>query len=213
MIEELKYRLKFLYFSEIIIVICILIYLISEVTRFSTGESFPLTWFSNTNYILINSEVYRLFTSVFTHVNLIHLLFNMFSLYQVGRLFEQIWGGRKFLIVYVVGGLGGSIFGILNSISGYFTAETSLSNYILSNPIYLSVGASGAIFALLGYIFLKKLRERDTIMSDNAVLNIDLKSLGIIILLNLYLGFTSSNIDNAAHIGGLLTGVLLAIFL
>jgi rhomboid protease GluP len=138
---------------------------------------------------LINEgEYYRLFTAMFLHGGLVHISFNMYALKAVGPLIEDIYGKMKFTVIYVLGGLVSTLF-----------------SYLLSPGI--SVGASGAIFALLGstLVFAFKMRR--------AIRKGFLSSIIQVIAINLILGFTVSNIDNYGHIGGLIGGILISLIL
>ena len=131
-------------------------------------------------------EYFRLITSAFLHIGVWHLLCNMYSLYVIGTQLENFFGKVRFLIIY----FGSAIFGNLMSCL-FFDG--------------VSAGASGAIFGLLGALLYFGYHYR-------VYLGTALKSQIIpIIVLNLILGFSMENIDNAAHIGGLVGGVLLAI--
>ena len=134
-------------------------------------------------------EYWRLITSAFLHIGLVHLLCNMYSLYIIGPQLESFFGRTKYIIIY----LGGAIIGNL------------LANTITPNAI--GAGASGAIFALLGALLYFGYHYR-------VYLGGVIKSQIIpIILLNLLIGFTTQGISNAAHIGGLIGGLALAIAL
>ncbi len=136
------------------------------------------------NYkILTDGEYYRLLTSIFLHGSFTHLFVNMFSLYQLGPIIQRIFNDVRFLLIYFVAGLWGSIFSLIFS------------------PNMPSVGASGAIFGLLGALIVWALNEKDRDL---------LTQLGIILLLNLLIGLTVPNIGNWAHLGGLLSGAVLA---
>ena len=137
----------------------------------------------NRVYITELHEYYRLITGIFLHANLLHLVFNMYALYVIGMQLESFLGKWKYLLVYLLSGLGGSMLSIFFS-----------NNF--------SVGASGAIFGLMGALLYFGYHYR--VYLDSVV-----KSQIIpLIILNLLIGFTSSGIDNWAHIGGLVGGIL-----
>jgi membrane associated rhomboid family serine protease len=128
-----------------------------------------------------NNEYWRLVTSGFLHAGFIHIAFNMYLLYMLGNMLEPALGNVKFALVYVVGLLGGS-FGAL-----------------LVNPTAVTVGASGAIFGLMGAAFFE-LRNRGIDPFQSGI--------GGLILLNLAFSFVLSNISIGGHIGGLIGGSL-----
>lgn len=129
-------------------------------------------------------EYYRLFTSIFLHAGIFHLLCNMYSLYVIGPQTESFYGKLKYLFIFCFSGISGSL----------------LSTALTGNNA-VSVGASGALFGLLGAILYFGYHYR-------VYLGNVLKSQIIpIIILNLIIGFSFSGIDNFAHIGGLIGGV------
>ena len=137
----------------------------------------------NRFYIADLGEYYRLFTGMFLHAGVLHILFNMYALYIIGMQLEGFLGRWKFLIVYLLSGLGGSMLSIFFD-NGF------------------SVGASGAIFGLMGALLYFGYHYR--VYLDSVV-----KSQIIpLIIINLLIGFTSTGIDNWAHIGGLVGGIL-----
>lgn len=138
------------------------------------------------NQAILQGEYYRLFTAMFLHGSITHLFFNSFALYSFGRDVERFLGTFRFLVIYFLAGLAGSI-----------------ASYVISpNP---SLGASGAIFGLVGAMgaFFLKTRHVFQEMSRQQIAN-----LIFMVLLNLGIGFTTPRIDNAAHIGGLIMGAL-----
>lgn len=131
-----------------------------------------------------NGEFYRLITSMFIHGDIFHLMFNMYALYIIGSQLESYIGRYKYIVVYFFSGILGGLLSI------------SLSNYA-------SIGASGAIFGLMGSLLYFGYHYR-------LLLESFLKSQLIpVILINLLYGFMIPGIDNFAHIGGLIGGVLI----
>lgn len=140
-------------------------------------------------YVMENHEYYRLITCMFLHFSVDHLLNNMVMLGALGYHLEPVIGKVKFLIIYFVGGIGGSVVSmILHSAN----AESTIS-----------AGASGAIFALLGALVCA------AIQNHGRVGRLSGRGLMIMAVLSVYFGFASSGVDNAAHIGGLICGFLL----
>ncbi|HWS80401.1 MAG TPA: rhomboid family intramembrane serine protease [Rubrobacter sp.] len=129
-------------------------------------------------------QVWLLLSSMFLHSGFIHLALNMLSLYFLGSFVEQAFGKSRFLALYLCSGLAGGIAYL------YFGA--------FEVP---AVGASGAIFGLLGGVFGYSVR-RGTFSWQNPLI----RQLLILTALNLYIGFSVPNISNTAHIGGLLGG-------
>ena len=132
-----------------------------------------------------NGEVWLLVSSMFLHAGFIHLALNMLSLYILGSFVEVAFGRGRFLALYLTSGLAG---GIAYLYFGDFDGSV--------------VGASGAIFGLLGGVLGYSLR-RGTFSWQNPLI----RQLLILTALNLYFGFSVSNISNTAHIGGLVGGL------
>lgn len=135
--------------------------------------------------LIDKGEVYRLVTSNFLHGGIIHIAFNMYALYSIGPQIEEIYGKWKYICIYFLAGIGSSF----------------LSYYMLPNT--LSIGASGAIFGLLGALFIFAVKNRDSLKKGA------IKSLLMVIGVNLYIGMTLPNIDNYGHIGGLIVGIII----
>lgn len=143
--------------------------------------------------VMEDGEYYRLFTSMFLHFGFEHLMNNMVTLVLLGWNLEIEIGKIKFLIIYILSGLGGNI---LSAWYEVWTVDYSIS-----------AGASGAIFGVIGALLYVAMRNRGRIG--------DISGRGIVfmIILSLYYGFTSSGVDNLAHIGGLITGFVLGVLL
>lgn len=136
-------------------------------------------------------QYWRLVTSIFIHVGIIHLLINNYALWIVGQEIERIYGSSRFVVLYLA-------TGVLGSLGSY-----------AFNPQATSAGASGAIFGLFGVMATFAFRYRSEIP---AAIGREIKRRVIpIIALNLIFGLSVRIVDNAAHIGGLLSGVVLAL--
>jgi rhomboid protease GluP len=135
------------------------------------------------NSNIISGEYYRFITPIFLHANPTHLLINCYSLYALGINVERIFGTKNFLIIYMIAGILGNILSFVFS------------------PAW-SVGASGAIFGLLGALLYFGL-ERPQLFRRFFGYNII-----VILFINLAFGFSTTGIDNFAHIGGLIGGFL-----
>ena len=135
--------------------------------------------------LVAQREVWRLLTSMFLHSGVTHLALNMLSLYFLGSFVEAAFGRGRFLALYLLSGISG---GLAYLYFGEFGAP--------------AVGASGAIFGLLGGVLGYSLR-RGTFSWQNPLI----RQLLILLALNLYLGFSIPNISNTAHLGGLAGGV------
>lgn len=179
-----KHKLKHLSLTEWLIGINIFMFLLTQIADYFTGNGL-LFLGSKVNALIGLGEFWRLFTAMFLHADFLHLMFNMMALYVIGRDIERFYGKRNFLIIYFISGLIGS------GASFLFSTATS-------------VGASGAIFGLMGAnLFLYKL---------NPIVYKKLFGSDLILLvgINLLIGLVKPNIDMAGHIGGLIGGFFLA---
>jgi membrane associated rhomboid family serine protease len=135
-------------------------------------------WPNGVHYL---HEDYRLVTSLFLHLDFLHIAFNMFALLIVGPAVEVMLGKSRFLALYLLAGLGGNV-----------------CSYLIAPASGLSAGASGAIMGVMGAYVVIGLRRRLPIAPVVAL-----------IVINLVIGF-SGDIDWRAHLGGLVTGAVLA---
>jgi rhomboid protease GluP len=144
-------------------------------------------WGSNFGLATASGEWWRLFTSMFLHFGILHLALNMAALWDVGRMVERMFGNWTFLGVYLAAGVAGAIASLL------------------WHPAVNSAGASGAIFGvfgmLAGYLSHRELGVPATIMKRHWSFTVPF------IGYNLFIGATLPGIDNAAHLGGLATGL------
>lgn len=135
-------------------------------------------------------EYYRIITCLFLHFGITHLLNNMVMLGAVGWNLEMEIGKIRFLLIYFGSGILGNIL--------------SLWHDIQTDTNVVSAGASGAIFGLMGALLYVVIANRGRLgrLSGRGML--------IMVALSLYFGFTSSGVDNLAHVGGLVCGVIMA---
>ncbi len=138
-------------------------------------------------YTVQEGEWWRLFTAMFLHGGMTHILMNMFSLYIVGRAAEMYFDTKSYLSIYLFSGLLGGL----------------ASLYM--HPASVGVGASGAIFGIFGALAGFFLAHRDKIASHSKAF---MKDFAIIIGINLVIGFSIPSVDVSAHIGGLLVGLV-----
>lgn len=136
------------------------------------------------NELIRKGEFYRLITAMFLHGGILHIGLNMYVLKSIGTLIESTYGKLKFSLIYLVSGITSSLF------SFYFSPA-------------VSIGASGAIFGLMGAALIFGIKMRQKIGRDF------LRSILQVILVNLILGFSISNIDNFGHLGGLVGGLVI----
>jgi rhomboid protease GluP len=155
-----------------------------------------------------NHEWWRFITPMFVHVNLPHLLVNMYSLWMVGPYVEKLYGSAKFVVFWVVTGIAGVI-------ASYLTVRPDaaigpVGRFLFKSADVPSAGASGALFGLVGVLFVFGIKFRHELPEGFK------RAFGTgmlpIIMINLFIGYLGRGfIDNAAHMGGLLSGSLLAL--
>ena len=136
---------------------------------------------------VLKGEWWRLFTAMFLHGGMTHILMNMFSLYLIGRGVEMYFDTRSYLIIYLFSGLLGGL----------------ASLYMHPNSV--GIGASGAIFGVFGALAGFFLAHRDKIAAHSKAF---MKDFGIVLGINLVLGLSIPSIDVSAHIGGLIIGII-----
>jgi membrane associated rhomboid family serine protease len=155
-----------------------------------TEDSRVLTTFgAKVNSLVATGEVWRLFTAMFLHIGVIHLLFNLYALNALGPLVESYFGHWRFIAIYLIGGLFGS-----------------LASYAFSPAP--SAGASGAIFALAGCLTVYFYMYRENFGARGRAI---LYNMLVVIGINLVFGLSQPGIDNWGHMGGLVGGILLTL--
>jgi rhomboid protease GluP len=179
-----------------LITACVLVYLLVAAQGAALGVPFNVGLVEQPGRVLAlgalvpalvaEGEAWRLLTSIFLHSGFIHLAMNMISLYFLGSFAEVSFGRGRFFALYFISGIAGSLAYL------YFGS--------FDTP---AVGASGAIFGLLGGVFGFAIR-RGTFSTRNPVIS----QLLILTAINLFLGATIPNVSNTAHVGGLLGGLV-----
>ena len=142
-------------------------------------------------FVLRGHEYYRLLTSMFMHFGINHIVNNMLVLFVLGDNLERAVGKARYLLIYVLSGLGG------NLLSCYLDYQ--------DGSMSVSAGASGAIFGVMGAMLYVLL------VNHGRLEDLTVRQIAIMAGFSLYFGFTSSGVDNAAHIGGLVSGFVLAL--
>jgi len=159
----------------------------STIMDFSPQET--IQWGANFGPYTLSGEWWRLLTCVFVHGGIIHIAFNMWCLWNLGALAESLYGRWTYAAIYLICGVGASLASVM------------------WHPGAPSVGASGAIFGLAGALIAAfKLGEFSV---PRAALSGTLRSLAMFVVYNLIFGQVIGTTDNAAHVGGLITGLIL----
>lgn len=139
------------------------------------------------NQLIVLGEWWRLFTAMFLHVGILHLLFNVYAIFAIGPMVEGYYGSLRFAIIYLLGGLTGS-----------------LASFAFSPSI--SAGASGAVFALAAAVAVYFFRYRENFGARGRAI---LQNMVVVLGANLVFGLVSQGIDNWGHVGGMVGGLLL----
>lgn len=179
---EKTFKKKPIVLTYAIIAICVLLFFLNE------AKLLPVIPFAMNGIVFKKGFYYVAITAAFFHVDIIHLACNMYSLYVIGTQVETVLGKAKFLFVYIISAIVGCL------LSGAINIGTG----------YTSVGASGAIFGLMGALLYFGYHYR--LYLGNAIVS----SILPVVIMNLALGFMISGIDNMGHIGGLIGGALAA---
>lgn len=168
--------------STALVSINVFVYVICHFTGERLYEVGRLDAFS----VLVNREYGRILWAIFLHSGVSHLFNNMLILFFLGSMIEKEVGHIKYAVLYFLSGIGGNLL--------------SLFVKVVNGDISASLGASGAIFGLDGVLLAMVL------FSGRKMENVTPARVVLMIVYSLYSGFTGHNIDNAAHVGGLLTG-------
>lgn len=177
--------------TSVLIGLNVVIYIILNMFLLQNGIDVISNLDNSWTAVKWNGEYYRIFTSMFLHADLNHLLNNMFVLFIIGKRYEESEGRFRFSLVYFLGGILASI--------------ASLSyNMIMRNEI-VSLGASGAIFALIGASVASVVKYK------NKLKTISKKQMILFAVFSLYAGFANTSTDNIAHLGGFVSGFLIGL--
>lgn len=176
----------------ILVVLNVLVFLAVEFTGFSQDTVHMLDWgAAYTPCIVEEGETYRIFTSMFLHFGIEHLINNMLVLFILGSRLERVIGSLRFAVIYFLGGIAGNVVSLLYDLR--------------QGEAAVSAGASGAVFAVMGGMILVVLCNKGRLE------DLSMRQILILAVFSLYFGFTSSGVDNAAHLGGFLAGFILAV--
>lgn len=175
--------------TYLLIAINVLLFILLEWNGGSRNATVLIEFGARFTPLIREGQYWRLLTNIFLHAGYLHILFNMYGLFNLGSVLERLYGPTRFLFLYLCSGVAGSVVSWLATQS-------------------LSVGASGAVFGVAGVMVVYGFKHKNTIPHEMT------SSFGKgalpFIALNLYLGFSHPQIDNYAHIGGLLAGMLLS---
>ncbi|MHB8124892.1 MAG: rhomboid family intramembrane serine protease [Desulfitobacteriaceae bacterium] len=181
--ENISFNQKYQanYISYTLIVLNLLFFLVLTAAGGSQNQDVLIRYGAKVNDLINSGEYWRFLTSIFIHIGIIHLIFNLYALWVLGPFAEMRFGHMRFLALYLVSGICASI-----------------ASYLFSTAI--SAGASGAIFGIMGGLLYYSWKQPELWQTGFG------KNLLVVIAVNLGFGFIQPGIDNYAHIGGLITG-------
>ena len=178
----------------LIVIVNIAVFIILELLGSTTDTMFMLRHGAMYEPLVTEyGEYYRIFTSMFLHFGVQHLLYNMLLLIFVGDMLEKAVGKIRYLILYLGGGLLGNLL--------------SMAVAMQKNEYVVSAGASGAIFAVVGALVSLAVKNRNQMNQS------EVRRLILMAGLSLIEGFTQTGTDNMAHLGGFLGGMILCMLL
>ncbi len=176
-----------------LVLINIAVYVVLEIIGDTADAQFMVEHGAVYTPMVMEGQYWRLFSSMFLHFGFEHLAYNMFSLFFLGDILESIVGPVRYLVIYLLGVLGGNLVSLFMSIQS--------GNY------KVSAGASGAIFTVMGAFFYVALRNRKSFGADG------MRRLLLMIVLMVMQGLVDRGVDQSAHMGGLVSGFVLGIVL
>ena len=178
----------------LMVIINIVVFVILEWMGSTTDTMFMLHHGAMYEPLVVErGEYYRLFTCMFLHFGVQHLLYNMLLLIFVGNMLEKAVGKVRYLMIYLGGGILGNLL--------------SMVVVMRTGSYAVSAGASGAIFAVVGALVFLAVKNRDRISQE------EIWRLMIMAVLSLIEGFTQTGTDSMAHLGGFLGGVVICLLL
>ena len=175
--------------TQVILVLTVVVYIVQYLTLSLTGVDYPAALGVKANDLIVQGQIWRLFTPMLLHGSILHIGFNMYALYAIGPGLERYYGRKRYLLLYVLAGFTGNV-----------------ASFLLSSVD--SLGASTAIFGLIGAeaVFLYQNRQIFGPAARRSLINVI-----VIVLLNLAISL-SPGIDLWGHVGGLIGGSLYAWF-
>lgn len=202
-------------FTFILIIANVFIFLLTVFAAGGAGDelrfNFVLIAYGAKLNALINAgQWWRFVTPVFLHGSFVHLLMNMYGLWILGPYVERLYGSAKFVFFWVLTGIAGVVASYLTVRPALHDAAGPIGRFLFKSQDAASVGASGALFGLIGVLFVFGIKFRHELPEGFK------RAFGTgmlpTILINIFIGYVFPFIDNSAHMGGLAAGALLALF-
>lgn len=173
-----------------LVLVNVIVHIVLSILGATEGATF--SFFAMYPEALYNGDFYRLFTSTFMHFGIRHLAGNMLVLCLMGSMLERNLGRLPFLLVYLVSGVGGNVLSALC--------------HLQKGQQVISAGASGSVFGVMGALACLVIMNKGSLLREN----LTTQKILVFVGLSLYQGFSSSGVDNFAHVGGVITGALTA---
>ncbi len=190
-----QHREQYRYITPVNIIFALInvaVYVILEIQGDTTDALFMYAHGAMYPYaVLLEGQWYRLLTSSFLHFGLAHLVNNLILLICLGSYLERRYGKVRFVILYLVSAVGGSL--------------VSMWHMIFTQEIAVSAGASGVVFGMVGALLFLVLKNKGRFE------DLSLRRFLLMMALALYNGFATAGVDNAAHVGGLITGFVVGV--
>lgn len=173
------------YVTNILIGFTVFVFLLQQATDYLISDGFLAFYGAKINSLIAQGQIWRLFTPMFLHGNLLHIAFNMYALSKIGPSLERFYGHWRYVALYILAGFGGNVFSMI------FTEAASLGS---STAIFGLIAAQGVFYYQNREIFGSTFKQA-------------LNGIITIAVINLLIGM-SPGIDNWGHVGGLVSGVI-----
>jgi rhomboid protease GluP len=173
--------------TQVLLVLTVLVFILQYLTEYLTGTDYPAALGLKVNELIVQGQLWRLFTPMLLHGSILHLAFNMYALYAIGPGLERYYGRKRYLLLYILAGFAGNV-----------------ASFVMTSQA--SLGASTAIFGLLGAegVFLYQNRQIFGAAARRSLVNVI-----VLAVINLAISL-SPGIDLWGHVGGLIGGSIYA---
>lgn len=177
----------------VLVLLNIVIFAVLAILGDTTNPQFMVDHGAMYTPLVTGGQYWRLLTAMFLHFGFEHLAYNMFSLFFLGDILEGVVGPVRYLVIYLVGGVGGNLVSLFMSVQG--------------GNFKVSAGASGAIFAVVGAFFYVAIRNRKSFGPGG------MRRLLLMVVLMIMQGIVDRGVDQSAHVGGMVSGFVLGVLL
>ncbi len=197
-------------FTTLFLLANVLLFLLTSLAGGAQNVQTLINFGAKHNGLINDGEWWRLVAPIFLHGGVLHLLMNMYGLWILGPYVERLYGSAKFVVFWILTGIGGVVASYLSVQPELYAEGGVIARFLFKAADAVSVGASGALFGLIGVLFVFGIKFRHELPEGFK----QAFGTGMLptILLNIFIGYVIPVIDNAAHLGGLVTGAALALF-